>query len=113
MNKSNGIVTMTVPLKYEINLSDELKSTFGFQNLVDWLGPGTYIGNKTVNRATMKSLYIYLNEINTTKNFLNGMPTNVIQIIPISNKSFGQVVPSILSILNSDLCQTGLSRSWK
>ena len=40
----------------------------------------------------IKSLYVHLSDINESHNYYNGSPSDVLAVIPIENKSFGDIV---------------------
>ena len=42
--------------------------------------------------AVIKSLYVHLSDINESHNYHNGSPSDVLAVIPIENKSFGDIV---------------------
>ena len=45
-----------------------------------------------VDFAKPKELRVYLDQINTTSNYVNGVPSSLLKIIHVSDKSFGRVV---------------------
>ena len=45
-----------------------------------------------VDFAKPKELRIYLDQINTTSNYVYGVPSSLLTIIPVSDKSFGRAV---------------------
>ena len=50
------------------------------------------MGTKMVDFAKPKELRVYLDQINTTSNYVNGVPSSLLTIIPVSDKSFGRAV---------------------
>ena len=52
----------------------------------------TYQGDRPLDFAVIKSLYVHLSDINESHNYHNGSPSDVLAVIPIENKSFGDIV---------------------
>ena len=52
----------------------------------------TYQGEKPLAFAVIKSLYVPLSDINESHNYHNGSPSDVLAVILIENKSFGDIV---------------------
>ena len=52
----------------------------------------TYQGDRPLDFAVIKSLYVHLSEINSSYNYFNGSPSDVLAVIPIESKSFGDIV---------------------
>ena len=78
----------------EIELSSGILSLLGLKH--GRLTAGRHTGQKMVDIAKTKELRIFLDQINTTTNFLDGEPSVLLGIIPVSNKPFGKVVSFIL-----------------
>ena len=90
MNYTNGFVTLEIPPNKEIELSSEISSLLGFKRRRYTAGKHT--GHKMIDIAKIKELRIFLDQINTTTNFLDGEPSTLLGIVPVSNKPFGKVV---------------------
>ena len=52
----------------------------------------TYQGDRPLDLAVIKSLYVHLSDINESHNYHNGSSSDVLAAIPIENKSFGDIV---------------------
>ena len=52
----------------------------------------TYQGDRPLDFAVIKALYVHLSDINESHNYHNGSPSDVSAVIPIENKSFGDIV---------------------
>ena len=64
----------------------------GFGNKRKFEANTTQVGNKCLDFATVKSLYIHLEQLNTSKNYFNGAPSTVLAVVPIGNKEYGDIV---------------------
>lgn len=92
VNRVNGIVTVNVPLGYMVKMSKGLRSALGLgTSSEDWIA-GTFMGDKPTNFAPFKYLYVHLNQINTQTNFVDGVPSTLIGVVPITDKPFGESV---------------------
>ena len=47
---------------------------------------------KTLDMTVIKSLYIHLDQLNSSYNYLDGSPSRVLAVIPIMNKQFGDII---------------------
>ena len=86
VNKTNGSVTLEIPTNTELQLSAGILSLLGIskQRLT-----GKHHGK--IDLAKPKGLYIYLNKINTTTNYVDGAPSTLLAIInPVTDKPFGK-----------------------
>ena len=90
VNYTNGFVTLEIPPNKEIELSSGISSLLGFKHRRYTAGKHT--GHKMIDIAKTKELRIFLDQINTTTNFLDGEPSTLLGIVPVSNKPFGKVV---------------------
>lgn len=71
-----------------IELSERLAHTLGFPKKL--IAPGIMvIGNRHPRLAIHKALYIHLSQISTTDNFYNGLPSTLLQSIPVENERCG------------------------
>ena len=90
VNYTNGFVTLEIPPNKEIEMSNGISSLFGLKHRQ--LTPGKHTGHKMIDIANTKELRVFLDQINTTNNFLDGEPSTLLGIVPVSNKPFGKVV---------------------
>ena len=92
VNKNKGRVTLSTPR--ELKISKRLKSMLGFQVKVRLFPKQTYQGERPLDFAVIKVLYVHLSNININEshNYHNGSPSDVLAVIPIENKSFGDIV---------------------
>jgi hypothetical protein len=86
----NGIVKMTIPNGYECRLSAGLLSLLGLDDY-GWLDAGIYVGDRPLDFSYPKALYIHLDQLSTTNNMVDGAPSSLLAIIPMSLKGFGEV----------------------
>ena len=52
----------------------------------------TYQGDRPLDFAVLKSLYVHLSDINESHNYHHGSPSDVLADNPIENKSFGDIL---------------------
>ena len=90
VNETNGRVTLSTPS--ELKISKRLKSMLGFQVKGRFFPKQTYQGERPLDFAVIKSLYVHLSDINESHNYHNVFPSDVLAVIPIENKSFGDIV---------------------
>ena len=90
VNKNNGIATLEVPVGTEIEISKEILALLGITSKHGRFTAGKYTGTKMVDFAKPKELHVYLDQINSTDNFVNGVPSSLLAIIPVSDISFGK-----------------------
>ena len=76
----------------EIELTCGILSLLGIVSKHGRLTAGQHVGTKMVDFAKPKELRVYLDQINTTSNYLNGVPSSLLTIILVSDKSFGRAV---------------------
>ena len=106
VNYTNGFVTLEIPPNKEIELSSGISSLLGFKRRRYTAGKHT--GHKMIDIAKIKELRIFLDQINTTTNFLDGEPSTLLGIVPVSYKPFGKVVscrfefPIFMKLINGN-----------
>ena len=91
VNETNGRVT-TLSTPSELKISKRLKSVLGFQVKGRFFPKQTYQGDRPLDLAYMKSLYVHLSDINESHNYYNGSQSNVLAVFPVENKSFSDIV---------------------
>ena len=100
VNYTNGFVTLEIPPSMEIELSSEMLSLLGFKH--GRLTHGRHTGHKMVDIAKSKELRIFLDQINTTTNFLDGEPSALLGIIPVSNLINGCITELSMRIIDQN-----------
>ncbi len=90
VNETNGFVTLTTTR--ELKLSKGLSKILGFVNKRKFDANETYTGNKCLDLAIYKSLYVHLEQINTSYNYLDSRPSTLLAVIPVENKEFGEII---------------------
>ena len=112
IDESNGIVSLNTPV--ELKMNKELRNILGFSNKRIFEPNKIHYGNKSVDFAIHKSLYLHLNQINTSYNNFNGNPSTLLSIIPVENKEFGDIVtvrfenPEYKYLVNGDITELKL-----
>jgi len=82
VDKTDGRITMAVPAGIQIQLSPGLKLLLGLDD-EGWLDTGTYTGDRPVDFAIDSALHIHLDQVNTSKNMLDGAPSTLIGVVPV------------------------------
>ena len=89
VNETNGIASLIT--SDELKISKGLKQMLGFGNKRRFAVNETHYGDKAVDFAIYKSLYVNLEQLSTSHNYFNGMPSTVLTVIPVENKEFGDI----------------------
>lgn len=89
VNETNGIASLITP--DELKISKGLKQMLGFGNKRKFAVNETHYGERAVDFAVYKSLYVHLDQLNTSNNYLDGMPSTVLAVVPVENKEFGEI----------------------
>ena len=56
-----------------------------------WLDAGTFVGDRPVNFSSTKMLYLYLEQLNTTDNYVGGAPSALLAMVGLGCHSFGDI----------------------
>ena len=70
VNETNGRVTLSTPS--ELKISKRLKSMLGLQVKGRFFPKQTYQGDRPLDFAVIKSLFVHLSDINESHNYHNG-----------------------------------------
>ena len=79
------------------------------------ISSGNRVGYKSIDLAPYKQLYIHLEQINSAHNFLDGAASKVLSIVPVENKSFGDIVhinfsnPEYKQLSHGDISELSIS----
>jgi len=87
LNQANLLVTLKFPKRANYSLSANLANMLGFKQTL-FENHTKITGKYPIKMAVNKSLYIHLNELNTTENLLDGNPSNLLEIIPTDRSSY-------------------------
>ena len=90
VNETNGIASLITT--DELKISKGLREILGFGDKRKFTANETHYGEKAIDFAIYKSLYIHLEQLNTAYNYFNGAPSTILASIPIANKEFGDIV---------------------
>ena len=92
VNPVNGIANLVVAAGHEILLTDGLLDLLGFDGLSGlWLAAGSYEGDRIINFAGAGALNVYLDQMNSTYNVVNGASSNLLASIGICDSKFGDI----------------------
>ena len=95
VNRTNGLINMIIPAGYQVWLPEAIRYLLGLED-EDWLSAGEYEGDFPVEFSP-KRLLVYLKQLSTSKNFESKNfkhlePSQLLGVIPISSKSFGEYI---------------------
>ena len=89
VNETNGIASLITT--DELKISKGLKLMLGFGNKRQFAANETHYGEKAIDFAIHKSLYVHLEQLNTAYNHFNGTPSTILASAPIMNEEFGDI----------------------
>jgi len=91
LNRVNCSAKMRVSTGWEVHLTDGLLEQLNFDNDNDgWFDSRTYVSDRPVDLASPEALHVYLEQLNTTGNFVNEAPSTLLTVVKISrNPTFG------------------------
>ena len=93
VNKTNGIVTLTISPDWELKIPHSLtillglKDTLGDQRITN----SHYVGARSLDFALYKAVCLYLEQLNTYENSVNDAPSTLLQAIPVGRSCFGAI----------------------
>ena len=90
VNETSGRVTLSTPSVLKV--SKRLKTVLGFQVKGRFFPKLTYQGDRLLDFAVIKALYVHWSDIYESRNYHNSSPSDVLAVISIENKSFGDIV---------------------
>ena len=103
----NGKIVIRVSEKYTFNITSSNKELLGFNDTDTITLAGT--SDKPINFNPFVNLYIHVQEINRTKNYVNGQYSDVIKCLPLTKSSFGETVSNTTSSLYIPLLNTTIN----
>lgn len=111
VDKTNGIVLLTSPV--DLKISKGLTTMLGLKRLLH--ANQTYKGEIPLDFAPYKQLYVHLEQINSSYNFFDGAPSNILGVVSVENKSFGDIVhthfsnPEYKQLAHGDISELSIS----
>ena len=92
VNPVNGIANLIVATGHEILLTDGLLDLLGFDGLSgQWLGAGSYAGDRIINFTGVGALNVHLDQMNSTFNVVDGASSNLLASIGLCDCKFGDI----------------------
>lgn len=113
VNETNGIASLIT--SDNLNISKGLKQILGFKNKKRFTANETHYGERTIDFAPYKQLYVHLEQINSSYNFFDGAPSNILCVVPVENKPFGDIVhinfsnPQYKQLTHGDISELSIS----
>ena len=94
LNMFTNIVELQVPNGWEIHVTDGLLSLLGLDDGLRgvWLESGTYIGDRIIDFAVIKTLQIHLEQLSATGNYVDGAPSTLLANVGLGRYTFGDTV---------------------
>ena len=85
---------MQVPSGWDVQFTDGILSLLGFDDGLQggWLDSGTYIGYRAAKFLPMKALVVYLDQLSTTGNFGDGIPSTLLATVGLGCQIFGEMI---------------------
>ena len=89
-----NVVELRVPSGWEVQITDGLLSLFGLDDGLHgvWLESGTYIGDRAVDFAGIKTLQIHLEQLSATENYVDGAPSTLLDTVGLGRYTLGDTV---------------------
>ena len=86
-----NIVELHVPNEWKIHVTDGLLLLLGLDDGRHgaWLESGTYIGDRVIDFAVIKTLQIHLEQLSTTGNYVDGAPSTLLANVGLGRYAFG------------------------
>lgn len=113
VNETNGIASLITP--DELKISKGLRQILGFGSKRRFAVNETHYGERTIDFAPYKQLYVHLEQINSAYNFFDGAPSNILGVVSVENKSFGDIVhthfsnPEYKQLAHGDISELSIS----
>ena len=93
VNPVNGIVKLTIGSGWELKIPHSIVALLGIADT--WgdrrIGDGTYVGEHSLDFAMTKGVYLHLDQMNKSANYVDGLPSNLLQVIPAGRSSYGAI----------------------
>ena len=92
-NRLNGLLTLTVTNGWEVQITNGLLTLLCLDDGRGgrWLDSEAYDGDRPVNFTTTKSLHVHLNQLNTTKKFVDSAQSTLLTSVGIGRHAFGDI----------------------
>lgn len=87
VNKTNGLIELIVPENISIQIPQDVRNLIGLDDS-GWLDEGIYSGDHAVNFLP-KIMHVNLEELSTTNNIVDGKPSQLLELVPLSSNEFG------------------------
>lgn len=113
VNETNGIASLISPNEFRI--TEGLRNILGVGNNKIFTANKTHYGERTIDFAPYKQLYVHLEQINSSYNFFDGAPSDILGVVPVENKSFGDIVlvhfsnPEYKLLAHGDISELSIS----
>ena len=94
VSQVNGLIKLEVAEEWEVSMTDGLLALLGLDDGLggEWLGAGVYMGDRPIDFAAHKTVHVYLEEVSTTHNVVDGAPSTLLASIAVGCRSFGEIV---------------------
>jgi len=89
VSRVDGLITLNADKA--VHLTDGILTILGLDDGLDgkWLASGKYTGDRPVNFAPTNMLHLFLEQINTTLNIVDGAPSALLELVGVECQVFG------------------------
>ena len=89
----NGIASLTVGASWEIKLNPIIITLLCINPTLagKWITSGTHRGVHSLDLATIKDIYVHLQEVSTDDNAINGECSTLLDVVPSGQRGFGMI----------------------
>jgi len=91
LNMFTNVVELLVPRGWEAHFTDGLLLLLGLDDGLHgvWLESGTYIGDRVIDFAVIKTLQIHLEQLTTKGNYVDGVTSTLLANVGLGRYTFG------------------------
>ena len=82
ISKATGLIKLSIPAGDMIKLPGDFRRVLGI-NEKGWIG-GEYEGDRPANFIAHRWFHIYLDQLSTTSNLVDGAPSTLLAIVPVA-----------------------------
>lgn len=84
VDRNNGKISFILPLGHGVRFSEKLGKMLGLDEK-GWLSVGTHTGDRAIDFAPVKALYVHLEQLDWSNNFVDGKRSSLLCVVPLEN----------------------------
>ena len=98
VSRYNGIANLVVPLFTEVQLSDQMCGILALDVGMggQWMVAGVHTGARPVSFATLRSLHVHLEQLDTFQNCIDGKPSTLLATVGLGGGAFGDIATTCI-----------------